>query len=55
MFVIDAPEFPTAAASDLADIGSVIGAANVAASAPLMRSRRPSRRCLPGTPSYFRR
>src|ERR1700677_2789161 len=33
-FVVAAPEFVTAAASDLANIGSAIGAANAAAAAP---------------------
>jgi hypothetical protein len=33
-FVIAAPEFVTAAASDLASIGSTIGAANAAAAFP---------------------
>ena len=33
-FVIAAPEFLTAAATDLANIGSTIGAANAAAAAP---------------------
>ncbi|MGA7055186.1 MAG: PE domain-containing protein, partial [Mycobacterium sp.] len=33
-FVIAAPEFVTAAASDLANIGSTLNAANAAATAP---------------------
>lgn len=62
-FVIAAPETLVRAASDLANIGSTLGAANAAALGPttellaagLMRCRRPSRRCSPRMARPIRR
>ena len=62
-YVIAAPELMTAAATDLANIGSTLNEANVAAAAsttgvlsPLaMRCRRPLRRCSRPTVRAFRR
>ncbi len=62
-FVIATPELVTAAATDLANVGSSLGEASVAAAAsttggwsPLvMRCRRPLRRCFPATPRRIRR